>query len=44
METFKKILWNILKYSIVLVLNIPVIVYIIGTFIEVGQSLEHWYM
>lgn len=38
METFKKVLWNILKYSIVLVLNIPVIVYIIGTFIEVGQS------
>ena len=38
MKTFKNILWNILKYSIVLVLNTPLLVYIIGTFIEVGQS------
>lgn len=35
---FKNVLWTILKYSIVLVLNIPVIVYVVGNFVEVGKS------
>lgn len=38
MKTFKNILWNILKYSIVIVLNTPILVYFIGNMIEVGQS------
>ena len=38
MKKVKNVLWIILKYSIVLVFNIPIIVYFVGNMIEVGQS------
>lgn len=38
MKKLKNVLWIILKYSIVLILNTPILVYFIGNMIEVGQS------
>ena len=38
MKKVKNVLWIILKYSIVLVFNIPIIIYFIGNMIEVGRS------